>query len=137
MRNEKIEMGFLSNFEETNQNEQQNEGELKEDASSALYHQPLLNIENKKVLFYLNEIFKEYHQKTVEIEKLRKNFGSVTAVEDLTLSLYESQLFWYIQVADLIKIKNFSLLGHNGAGKTTTINALTGMYKIDKGKIKC
>jgi hypothetical protein len=61
MRNEKIEMGFLSNFEETNQNEQQNEGELKEDASSALYHQPLLNIENKKVLFYLNEIFKEYH----------------------------------------------------------------------------
>ena len=34
-------------------------------------------------------------QKTVEIEKIKKNFGSVTAVEDLTLSLYESQLFWY------------------------------------------
>jgi ATP-binding cassette, subfamily A (ABC1), member 3 len=44
------------------------------------------------------------------------------AVDNLSLSVYESQLF--------------CLLGHNGAGKTTTINLLTGMIEKDSGVIK-
>ena len=89
-------MGFLSNFEETSQQEEKSESENQDDASSALYHQPFLNEKQRKV-FYFYRLFKIHlnFQKTVEIEKIKKNFGSVTAVEDLTLSLYESQLFWY------------------------------------------
>ena len=53
----------------------------------------------------------------VQLVGLRKCFsgpaGVKTAVNDLTLSMYEGQIF--------------ALLGHNGAGKTTTIGMLTGM----------
>lgn len=41
------------------------------------------------------------------------------AVSDLTVSMYQSQIF--------------ALLGHNGAGKTTTISMLTGMTSPSGG----
>lgn len=41
------------------------------------------------------------------------------AVSNITLNLYESQIF--------------CLLGHNGAGKTTTISLLTGMISKTSG----
>lgn len=44
---------------------------------------------------------------------LVKKFGDFTAVDHLSLTLYEKQIF--------------CLLGHNGAGKTTTISLLTGL----------
>jgi ABC-type multidrug transport system ATPase subunit len=53
---------------------------------------------------------------------LSKNFGSYTAVDNLTLSLGEDQIF--------------CLLGHNGAGKTTILNLLIGIHKPSKGTIK-
>jgi ABC-type multidrug transport system ATPase subunit len=46
-----------------------------------------------------------------------------TAVDNLDLTLYKSQIF--------------SLLGHNGAGKTTTISMLTGMLEATSGKVSC
>ena len=49
LRKDKIEMGFLSNFEETSQQEEKTESENQDDASSALYHQPFLNEKQKKV----------------------------------------------------------------------------------------
>ena len=49
----------------------------------------------------------------IEIKGLRKTYGAVTAVDGLTLSVGEGELF--------------ALLGVNGAGKTTTIRMLTGL----------
>lgn len=49
----------------------------------------------------------------IEIKDLRKTYGAVTAVDYLTLSVGEGELF--------------ALLGVNGAGKTTTIRMLTGL----------
>ncbi|XP_060574789.1 cholesterol transporter ABCA5-like isoform X2 [Ruditapes philippinarum] len=53
----------------------------------------------------------------VSIDKLTKTFttsdGKVTAVNELSLDIYEGQIT--------------ALLGHNGAGKTTTLNILTGL----------
>lgn len=49
----------------------------------------------------------------IEIRDLRKTYGAVTAVDGLTLSVGEGELF--------------ALLGVNGAGKTTTIRMLTGL----------
>ena len=40
---------------------------------------------------------------TVEVNKLRKTFGSQVSVNDLSFKMYENQIF--------------ALLGHNGAGK--------------------
>jgi ATP-binding cassette, subfamily A (ABC1), member 3 len=42
------------------------------------------------------------------------------AVKDLSLSMYQDQIF--------------VLLGHNGAGKTSTIQMLTGMQNFTSGK---
>jgi ATP-binding cassette subfamily A (ABC1) protein 3 len=54
---------------------------------------------------------------------LRKEFngGEQVAVENLTISMYNNQIF--------------ALLGHNGAGKTTTISMLTGMIDSTDGYI--
>jgi ABC-type multidrug transport system ATPase subunit len=59
----------------------------------------------------------------IEIVGLRKQFndGETVAVEDLTINMYNNQIF--------------SLLGHNGAGKTTTISMLTGMIEPSDGYI--
>ena len=49
----------------------------------------------------------------IEIRKLRKTYGGITAVADLNLEIRQGELF--------------SLLGVNGAGKTTTG---TGHYRV-------
>lgn len=50
---------------------------------------------------------------SIEINGLRKEFGSKVAVNDLNLKITEGSLF--------------AILGVNGAGKTTTIRMLTGL----------
>jgi ABC-2 type transport system ATP-binding protein len=57
----------------------------------------------------------------IAIEGLTKNYGDIRAVDDLTLTIHESEVF--------------GLLGPNGSGKTTTINCLTGLLKPTRGKI--
>jgi ABC-2 type transport system ATP-binding protein len=49
----------------------------------------------------------------IEIENLSRKFGDVTAVDGLTLTIAEGEVF--------------GLLGPNGAGKTTTIRMLAGL----------
>lgn len=56
----------------------------------------------------------------IETKNLRKEFGTKTAVKDITLSIEKGQIF--------------SLLGVNGAGKTTTIRMLTGLIKPTSGQ---
>lgn len=54
-------------------------------------------------------------------EGLTKRFGPVTAVQDLTLEVYEGEVFGF--------------LGPNGAGKTTSINMMCGLLKPDAGQV--
>lgn len=56
---------------------------------------------------------------SIEIRNLRKSFGDLTAVNDLTLDIASGELF--------------GLLGVNGAGKTTTIRMLSCLTKPDSG----
>jgi ABC-2 type transport system ATP-binding protein len=55
----------------------------------------------------------------IEIRQLCKEFGSVKAVQDLTLRVPPGELFCF--------------LGPNGAGKTTTLKILTGLMRPTSG----
>ena len=57
----------------------------------------------------------------VNIDKLVKRYGSLTAVDGLSLKINEGEIF--------------GLLGPNGSGKTTTINCMLSLLKYDKGDI--
>lgn len=55
------------------------------------------------------------------IQNLTKNFGSLTAVDNLSFEVQEGEIL--------------GIMGPNGAGKTTVFNLITGVYKPDGGKI--
>jgi branched-chain amino acid transport system ATP-binding protein len=55
------------------------------------------------------------------VEGLRKEFGGLTAVNDVDFAVPEGKIV--------------SLIGPNGAGKTTFFNMLTGVYKPTDGRI--
>lgn len=56
-----------------------------------------------------------------EVSQLTKHYGDVVAVNDISFSVRQGELFGF--------------LGPNGAGKTTTINMLTGLARLDAGTI--
>ncbi|MEO8026074.1 MAG: ATP-binding cassette domain-containing protein [Bryobacteraceae bacterium] len=58
----------------------------------------------------------------IEIQGLRKKFGSVEAVRDVSFSAQDGTVV--------------GLLGPNGAGKTTTLRMLSGLMKPDAGTIR-
>jgi ABC-2 type transport system ATP-binding protein len=57
----------------------------------------------------------------VEVGDLTKRYDSLTAVDGISFSIAQGEVF--------------GLLGPNGAGKTTTINILTGLARPDSGAI--
>ncbi len=57
----------------------------------------------------------------IDVIRLTKRFGDITAVNDISFSLNQGEIFGF--------------LGPNGAGKTTTINLLTGLSRPDSGTI--
>lgn len=57
----------------------------------------------------------------IESRNLRKSFGPVTAVDDVSITVKEGEIFGF--------------LGQNGAGKTTTIRMLTGVLTPDAGSV--
>ncbi|MDO4473831.1 MAG: ABC transporter ATP-binding protein [Eubacteriales bacterium] len=57
----------------------------------------------------------------LEMRKITKKFGKVTANKNVDLSLYPGEIH--------------ALLGENGAGKSTLMNILTGIYKANSGSI--
>lgn len=60
--------------------------------------------------------------KVVEVESLVKRYGALAAVDDITFSVEEGEVF--------------GVLGPNGAGKTTTVEMIEGLRKPDKGSIR-
>jgi ABC-2 type transport system ATP-binding protein len=58
----------------------------------------------------------------IEVENLTKRYGSLAAVDDVTLSVRENTIY--------------GLLGRNGAGKTTLMSLLTGQEFATSGRIR-
>ena len=60
-------------------------------------------------------------KKILEIKNLTKYYGEVLAVDDLSLSLNEGEVFGFI--------------GPNGAGKSTTIRSIMNLVNKNKGEV--
>lgn len=58
----------------------------------------------------------------IEVDHLSKNFGHVRALDDVSFSVAEGEVFGF--------------LGPNGAGKTTTIRILLGLLRADRGSAR-
>jgi branched-chain amino acid transport system ATP-binding protein len=64
----------------------------------------------------------EERKPVLEIRGLGIDFGGLTAVNELDLTVYNNQIY--------------GLIGPNGAGKTTVFNMLTKVYQPSRGTIK-
>src|SRR6266404_1433659 len=58
----------------------------------------------------------------IQVEHLRKTYGSLVAVEDISLEVHAGEIF--------------GMVGPNGAGKTTTIECMEGMRQADGGTLR-
>jgi branched-chain amino acid transport system ATP-binding protein len=57
----------------------------------------------------------------LDVDHIKLGFGGVTALFDVSLSVYQSEIF--------------AIIGPNGAGKTSLLNCISGLYHPQKGKI--
>ena len=57
----------------------------------------------------------------LQTEHLTKRYGSLIAVDDLSLEIHEGEIFGF--------------LGPNGAGKTTSISMMCGLLRPDAGRV--
>lgn len=69
----------------------------------------------------MNKKKPENHTVGLSLRNLKKSYGDLVAVKDLTLGVFRGEIFGF--------------LGPNGAGKTTTINMICGLLQSDKGEI--
>lgn len=60
-------------------------------------------------------------QPIIALKNIDKSFGSVKALSDVSLDIFEGEIH--------------TILGENGAGKSTLINILSGIYTPDSGEI--
>ncbi len=81
-------------------------------------------------IYEFDDIFEEYkkiessfkeNNIIMEIEHLRKSYGSLKAVNDISFKVKKGSLF--------------AFLGVNGAGKSTTINIICSILKKDSGRV--
>jgi len=58
----------------------------------------------------------------IEVHGLHKEYGDTVAVDDVSFSVSEGEIF--------------GILGPNGAGKTTTVECVEGLRKPDRGELR-
>ena len=58
----------------------------------------------------------------IEVERLRKRYGAKVAVDDVSFTVAEGEIF--------------GLLGRNGAGKSSTVDCIAGLRVPDDGRIR-
>jgi ABC-2 type transport system ATP-binding protein len=75
----------------------------------------------QKVKRYVLLIERSVKGMVLKLEHVTKRFGQFTAVNDLSLSIPEKEMFGF--------------LGANGAGKTTTFRMILGLLDTSEGKI--
>jgi len=57
----------------------------------------------------------------IELNHVKKSFQDIVAVDDVSVSIQENQLF--------------GLIGTNGAGKSTILRMIAGVYRADQGEV--
>jgi multiple sugar transport system ATP-binding protein len=57
----------------------------------------------------------------LKVQNLRRTFGSVVALEDMSFDVHEGEFF--------------CLLGPSSSGKTTTLRSIAGLENLDKGEV--
>jgi ABC-2 type transport system ATP-binding protein len=57
----------------------------------------------------------------LQVKNLRKTFGSIVAVENISIEVEAGEVF--------------TIIGPNGAGKTTTLEMIEGLQQPDQGEI--
>jgi ABC-type sugar transport system ATPase subunit len=57
----------------------------------------------------------------ISVENVTKRFGRIIAVDDVSLDVYEGEIF--------------ALVGDNGAGKSTLMNVLSGVHSPTEGQV--
>ncbi|MDX6261421.1 MAG: type transport system ATP-binding protein [Kribbellaceae bacterium] len=62
------------------------------------------------------------HDDLVVVNSLRKTYGATVAVDNVSLTVREGEIF--------------GILGQNGAGKTTTVEAIAGLRMPDAGTVR-
>jgi ABC-2 type transport system ATP-binding protein len=58
----------------------------------------------------------------IEVRNLRKRYGETLAVDDVSFTVHEGEIF--------------GVLGPNGAGKTTTVECISGLRTPDAGRLR-
>lgn len=76
------------------------------------------------VILNTNPIFSErcYVTKVIEVKNIRKVYGSNVAVQDVSLTVKQGEIF--------------GIIGPNGAGKTTTVESIIGLRRPDSGTVR-
>lgn len=87
---------------------------------SSLPVNEILTIEKSKTIY--SEKFNISDNKVIIVKNLKKFFGEVKAVNDISFDVRRGEIF--------------GLLGPNGAGKTTTLKLLLGLLEPNEGEIE-
>jgi len=69
----------------------------------------------------LNSSHLEVGETQLKVENVQLNFGGVTALLDINLSVRQSEIL--------------AIIGPNGAGKTSLLNCVSGLYNPQRGRI--
>jgi len=72
-------------------------------------------------LFKMSQHLNERENIVIKVSNLKKTFGNLTAVDNLSFDVYKGEIFGF--------------LGPNGAGKTTSINMICGLIEPTAGEV--